>query len=137
MKKYRLHIFAMLIVLVCLASGMVLAQDATVEPTAPTLPADMENALVPCAAGVTGPCDLIAAKPEDIVGVWKQYLGGPRFNAPGGMAYIRYNADGTYVIADSIANTAQPYGSYPSGTYQFEGFSRTFRAKRGDELGKR
>src|SRR4030095_14581078 len=81
----------------------------------------MDYALVPCGDGVTGPCDLIATKAEDIVGVWKQYLGGPRFNAPDGMAYIRYNTDGTYVIADSIENTAKPYGDYPSGTYQFDG----------------
>src|SRR4051812_184848 len=112
MKSFRLYTI-ILIVLVCLASGLVLAQDATVEPTTPVLPADMVNALVPCAAGVTGPCDLIATKPEDIAGVWKQYLGGPRFNAPNGMAYIRYNADGTYVIADSIKNTAQPTPPYP------------------------
>jgi hypothetical protein len=81
----------------------------------------MENALVPCEAGVEKPCDLIATKAEDIAGVWKQYLGGPRFNAPEGMAYIRYNADGTYVIADSEENTAKPYESYPSGAYHFDG----------------
>ena len=145
MKKYRLHVLAMAILL-CLVSGLVFAQDADtppnpadvrswqawrsefdaqdaqLEPAAlPSLPTDMESALVPCAEGVTSPCDLIATKAEDIAGVWKQYLGGPRFNAPSGMAYIRYNADGTYIIADSIANSAQPYGSYPSGTFQFEG----------------
>jgi hypothetical protein len=120
MKLLRLHTI-MLIVLVCLAAGLVLGQDATVEPTAEaTLPPDMETALVPCGEGVTGPCDLIATKAEDIIGVWKQYLGGPRFNAPNGMAYIRYNADGTYVIADSIENTAQPTPPYPSGTFSFE-----------------
>jgi hypothetical protein len=120
MKRHSLHVLAMAILL-CFASGLVFAQDATVEPTAPALPASMDTALVPCAADATGPCDLIATKAEDIVGVWKQYLGGPRFNAPGGMAYIRYNADGTYVIADSIANTAQPTAPYPSGTFSFEG----------------
>jgi hypothetical protein len=121
MRNYRVHIVTMAILLF-LTSGLAFAQEATVEPTAAaTLPPDMETALVPCAEGVTGPCDLIATSPEDIAGVWKQYLGGPRFNAPDGMAYIRYNADGTYVIADSIENTAQPYGSYPSGTFEFDG----------------
>jgi hypothetical protein len=144
MKKYGLHVLTMAIVL-CLVSGLVFAQEAplpppaaatfdynrdrlqyegqavTPEPTAaPALPQAMESALVPCADSATGPCDLIATKPEDIVGVWKQYLGGPRFNAPNGMAYIRFNVDGTYVIADSVENTAQPYDSYPSGTYQFD-----------------
>jgi hypothetical protein len=36
------------------------------------------------------------------------------------MAYIRFNADGTYVIADSVENTAQPYGIYPFGTFSFD-----------------
>ncbi len=128
MKKMRLYgalIIAVLIlasVLVLAQNAPILAQDATVEPTPlATLPPAMESPLVPCTADVTGPCDLIATTPEDIVGVWKQYLVGPRFNAPGGMAYIRYNADGTYVIADTVENTAQPYGAYPSGTYQFDG----------------
>ena len=120
MKTFRLHTI-ILIVSICLTAGLVLAQDATPEATAATLPPNMETALVPCTAESTGPCDLIATKAEDIVGVWKQYLGGPRFNAPGGMAYIRYNADGTYVIADSVENTAQPYGVYPSGTFSFDG----------------
>jgi hypothetical protein len=92
------------------------------EPTSVfALPATMEIALVPCGDNVTGACDLIATKPEDIVGVWKQYLGGPRFNTADGMAYIRYNADGSYVIANSVENTAQPYEGYPSGTYHFDG----------------
>ena len=29
--------------------------------------------------------------------------------------------DGTYVIANTVENTAQPYETYPSGTYQFDG----------------
>jgi hypothetical protein len=117
MKKLSLY-GVLIIVLLSLVSVLVMAQDATAEPA---LPADMETALVPCGDGVTGPCDLIATTPEDIVGVWKQYLGGPRFNAPDGMAYIRYNADGTYVIADTVEHTAQPYEGYPSGTYTFDG----------------
>jgi hypothetical protein len=115
MKFHRFYTGVM-IVLLCLTAGLVLAQDA-----APALPSDMELALVPCGDDVTGPCDLIATSAEDIVGVWKQYLGGPRFNAPDGMAYMRYNADGTWVIADSIENTAQPQEGYPTGTFSFDG----------------
>ena len=55
-------------------------QFVTPEPiVAAVLPPSMENALVPCTAESTGPCDLIATSAEDIVGVWRQYLGGPRF----------------------------------------------------------
>ncbi len=90
-------------------------------PASAALPPNMAKSLVPCASGVTAPCDLIATKAEDIAGVWKQYFNNPRFNAPGGMAYIRYNADGTYIIADSIENTAKPFKSYPTGTFKFDG----------------
>jgi hypothetical protein len=117
----RVRLFAVTVgVLICLASVLVFAQDATPQPAAPALPASMEKALVPCEAGVDKPCDFIATKGEDIVGVWIQYLGSPRFNAPGGIAYIRYNADGTYNIGDSVENTAKPSKGYPSGTYTFD-----------------
>jgi len=120
MKNIR-SLGVLIIVLLSLTSVLVMAQDATPEAAPAALPAAMEIALVPCGDGVMGPCDLIATSPEDIVGVWKQYLGNPRLNAPGGMAYIRYFADGTYVIADTIENTAQPDSGYLSGTYEFEG----------------
>jgi hypothetical protein len=128
MKIYRLHI-VMMIVALCLTSGLVFAQEATLEPTATvTLPSEMGIALVPCTTGAIGPCDLIATKAEDIVGVWKQYLIGPVFNAPGGMAYIRFNADGTFNLADSIENSANPETSYASGTFSFEGQVVTYGA---------
>jgi len=120
MKKIRLY-GVLIVVLLSFASVLVVAQDATPEAAPAALPAAMEIALVPCGDGVTGPCDLIVTSAEDIVGVWKQYLGSPRFNIPDGMAYIRYNGDGTYVIADTIEHTAQPYGIFPSGTYSFDG----------------
>jgi hypothetical protein len=143
MKKYSLPI-VIIAVLLCLISGLIFAQDddTPLNPNiahnrdqsqydgqattpnimdAPDLPASMDLALVPCADGAPGPCDLIATRAEDIVGVWKQYLGGPRFHAPGGVAFIRYNVDGTYVIADSVENTAQPLKGYPSGTFSFDG----------------
>lgn len=121
MKQYRL-LSVMIIILLCVTAVLVFAQDATSEQTASVvLPPSMDYALVPCGDGVTGPCDMIATKAEDIAGVWKQYLGNPRFNAPGGMGYIRYNADGTFVWADSIENTAQPNKGYPAGTFSFDG----------------
>ena len=128
MKIYRLNTIIM-IVLLCFASGLVFAQDATPEPAASTpLPPEMATELVPCATGVTGPCDLIATKPEDIAGVWKQYLIGPVFNAPGGMAYIRFNTDGTLNLADSVEHSAKPETSYASGTFSFEGQVVTYGA---------
>lgn len=121
MKLFRLYTILVIVLLVFVA-GLVLAQDATMEPTAAaTLPPSMATALVPCGEGVTGPCDFIATKAEDIAGVWKQYLQGPFFNAPGEVAYIRFNADGTLSLADSIENTAKPFQNYPTGTFKFEG----------------
>jgi hypothetical protein len=60
MKQIRLY-GVLIIVLLSLVSMLVMAQDAT------TLPANMEDALVPCGEGVAGPCDQIATAPEDIV----------------------------------------------------------------------
>ena len=66
MKIFRLDTLLM-IVLLCLATGLVFAQEATPEPTSEaTLPLNMETALVPCTAESTGPCDLIATSAEDI-----------------------------------------------------------------------
>jgi hypothetical protein len=118
MKRIRLYT-VLIIALLSLASVLVMAQEETEEPIN-ALPLSMETALVPCGEGVTGACDMIATSAEDIVGVWKQYLGNPRFNAPNGMAYIRFNIDGTYVIADTIDHTAQAYEAYPSGTFRFD-----------------
>src|SRR5689334_7889680 len=100
----------------------------TAAPEPIPLPAEMEKELVPCGSGVTGPCDLIATKVEDIAGVWKQYLIGPVFNAPGGMAYIRFNADGTLNLADSIEHSAKKETSYASGTFSFDGQVVTYGA---------
>ena len=105
------------------ADALQATQAATMSaaPTFPALPPSMANPLVPCTAEVTGPCDLIVTKAEDIAGVWKQYLGAVPVNAPGGMAYIRYNVDGTFVFGDSVANTLTPNKPYPSATFKFDG----------------
>lgn len=133
----RIGLYGVLIIaLLSLASVLVLAQDApfdynrdrvqyegqaaTPEPTVFVLPEDMETVLIPCGEDVTGPCDQIATSVEDVVGVWAQYLISPANTAPDSRVYIRFNVDGTFVIADSIENTAQPFEGLPSGTYQFE-----------------
>ena len=59
---------------------------------------------------------MIATEPADIVGIWKQYMGNPRINAPNGMAFIQYRLDGTYSVADTPENTDAPYGIFPHGT---------------------
>lgn len=113
----------------CLTSVLVFAQDATPEPASPAaLPPQMLTALVPCTESTTGPCDLIATKVEDIVGVWKQYLLAPFFNAPEGMAYVRINVDGTFNLADSIEHSAKRETSYASGTFTFDGQELTYGA---------
>jgi hypothetical protein len=76
---------------------------------------------VPCEAGAGGPCVQVARSPDDIVGVWKQFVGRPDLQAPGGMGYIRYRPDGTYSLADAVENTAEPHGAYPRGRVTFDG----------------
>jgi hypothetical protein len=119
----RLRLFGLTImVLLCLTFVAVFAQDATPKPVADMpLNPNMETSLVPCEAGVTKPCDMIATKAEEIAGVWKQYLQGPFFNAPGEVAYIRFYADGTFHVADTIENSTKPFKNYPTGTFKFDG----------------
>ena len=81
--------------------------------------------LVPCEAGSQGLCVMRATRSADIVGVWKGSLGNPALPASGGVAYVRYNADGTYALADTIVNTASPHPPYPSGTVVFQGIIMT------------
>jgi hypothetical protein len=118
-KQIRLY-GVLMIALLGFVSVVVMAQDDAPDAFVTELPADMETALVPCGDGVTGPCDMIATSAEDVVGVWAQYLIFPPGNTRGSIAYIRFNADGTFVVADSIENTAQPFEGMPSGTYRFE-----------------
>lgn len=101
--------FALLVML----SGVLLASAAAQAPQGIRPP------LVPC-EGENTACVTLATQPQDIVGIWKQYLGNPMLNAPGGMGFIRYNADGTYVLADTPENTAGPYQTYPRGTFALE-----------------
>ena len=124
MKVNRLLALLMM-VLTCFATVVVFAQDATTQPTPEaTLPPNMETALVPCGAGVTGPCEMIATSLDDIAGIWKQYLLDATWNAPNGMAFQQMFPDGSYNIADTVEHTAQPFENYPTGTsgmLHFEG----------------
>jgi hypothetical protein len=115
MKAFRLHTVLLIVVLVC-SFGLTLAQDAPDfnspgpfmdPPTVPLHACEADDAELQA-------CDMMATQPEDIVGVWALYFGA----AP---AFIRYNADGTWVIADTAENTAgAPVEGFPSGTYSFD-----------------
>jgi hypothetical protein len=78
-------------------------------------------ALVPCAENPDGPCIVIATSVDDILGVWKQHFGNPMIQAPGGVAYVRYRADGSTSLAPTAEGTAEPYGMYPRARVSFEG----------------
>jgi hypothetical protein len=115
MKLFRLRTILMIVLLV-FTSGLALAQDAPVfnspdpfmdPPIAPLNECGVDSSELQA-------CDMFATQPEDIVGVWSLYFGA----AP---AFIRYNADGTWVIADTAENTAgAPVEGFPSGTYSFD-----------------
>ncbi|WP_309571197.1 hypothetical protein [Deinococcus sp.] len=75
--------------------------------------------LVACAAGQDLPCSALASQISDITGVWKQYQHNPAFAPSGNMGFIRYNADGTFVLGPSVAGTAAPSAPFPHGTYSF------------------
>lgn len=111
MRKYTISAVLM-IVLLGLVSGLVLAQEnPPMEP--PTQPLIACPTIAPEDAE-QHPCDLLATKAEDIVGVWTVY-----FNA--GPAFIRYNADGTWLIADTVEHTnAASAEGYPFGTFSFD-----------------
>jgi hypothetical protein len=97
-------------------------------------PADAEPIalpLIPCpdedgAEEAVYPCDIIATSPEDVAGVWKQYVGNPAFGAVGGMGYVRYSDDGSFLLADSVENTAAPSETFPFGTFETDGPALTF-----------
>jgi len=77
--------------------------------------------LIPCAAGQNIPCVVLATKPDDVVGVWKQYSGNPAFASVGNMAFLRINLDGTFALGATIEGTRASAMTLPHGTYRFEG----------------
>ena len=112
----RIRLFAVtIVVLICLASVLVFAQDApaTQEPVSSfPLPT---KALMPCPAKVTAAtiCDVIATQPEDIVGVWSLYFQSEP-------AFIRFNRDGTWVLSNSLEGTSLIASASASGPYSFD-----------------
>ena len=85
--------------------------------------------LVTCDPGKNAPCVVLANKTSDMAGIWKQYQSNPAFAPLGGMGYIRYNADGTFALADTPENTAGVYKTFPHGTFSFEGNRMTLNVQ--------
>jgi hypothetical protein len=114
MKFYRLW-SVIVIVLLCLTSGLVLAQDAPAAPEPVSDFAPPTEALMPCPAEVTAAtvCDVMATQPEDIVGVWSLYFQSKP-------AFIRFNLDGTWVLGNSLESTSDLNSAYASGPYSFD-----------------
>jgi hypothetical protein len=123
MKNSRWSIL-ILLVLVCLATGIASAQDATSEAPPPNLviqvPAPFYTSPVSpmnaCSdtTKATEICDLMATSPKDIVGIWTIY-----FQAQ--PAFIQFKADGTWLIAGTAQDTnAATIKKFPYGTYSFD-----------------
>jgi hypothetical protein len=63
------------------------------------------------------PGESIAISPEEIAGIWKIY-----YTPGGGMAYIQFNQDGSWMIAKTLEELASdPPKFLLKGTYRFEG----------------
>lgn len=89
-------------------------------------PAGPMPPLVPCeSAPVGAPCSQVATSAADLVGVWQQFMWNPRLATNGGVGYIRYQADGTYYLADTVEHTAAPYANFPYGKVTFAGDTMT------------
>ncbi len=108
MKIYRLQLVT-IVILLCIASGLVLAQDfpafgPPAEPLRTCADDDLDSQV----------CDMLATQTEDIVGIWSGYFAAEP-------AFIRYNADGTWVMADTVENFSDvSVEGYPTGTYSFD-----------------
>lgn len=107
------------VLLTCLLLCTAFAQTTTNPPTP-------RPSLVPCVAGQDVPCVQLATQVSDIVGVWKQYQDNPAFAQASHMGYIRFNPDGSFVLADTLAHTGAPHAPFPFGTVRFEGGRMTF-----------
>jgi hypothetical protein len=83
--------------------------------------------LVECKAGSDAACVVLATKPADLVGVWKQYAGAPPFAAVGGMGFIRYQADGAYALAPTLEGTRNAATAFASGRVTFAGSRMTVK----------
>ena len=86
------------------------------------------RALVPCpedAGEHAYPCDVVAASPEDVAGVWRQYMGNPAFGAPNGMGFSRFNPDGSFQLGVTAEDTSAAETALPTGSISFEGTELT------------
>ncbi|WP_168734859.1 hypothetical protein [Deinococcus sp. KSM4-11] len=107
-----------------LSCAPTLAQTPAAAPAAGPYPA-----LVACEAGQDRPCVVLASQASDITGVWKQYQHNPAFAPSNSMGFIRYAADGTFVLSSTVAGTAQPAAPFPHGTYSFSGSRLTMNVQ--------
>jgi len=116
----RLRIVVIAIVLV--VWGSVSLTQAQGTPVPKPIDQSSLSPLVPCPdAGADGqetkPCVSIVTNLTDLTGIWKTYvLANPAFASSDGMGYIRFNADGTFFIADTPENTVSVHQNFPYGT---------------------
>lgn len=106
---------------VVVALPTALTQGAPLPPPdgPPGVVAPRSAPLVACDGGEFA-CVKVKPEPADIVGVWRAYFGHPIIQAPNGMAYMRFTADGRYIMADTKERTAQSSPPYPSGRFTLE-----------------
>src|SRR5579871_192590 len=111
MKRYRL-LAPLIIVLLCFATGVVFAQDATAQPSAARPP------LVPCVAGQNAPCVQNVTQASDLVGTWRSYIrdvSGLHFG------FTIYKADGSVAVSSDPQKAPTVIGSisFANGTATF------------------
>lgn len=90
MLTYRLS-GILIVILLCLSSGIVLAQDGTVDKL-------NRPPLVACVEGEAIPCVVNVEEPSHIAGVWRGYIDGAT-----AMGFITFSADGSYSISADVA----------------------------------
>jgi hypothetical protein len=107
----------LLVGLVCLITGVAMAQDEPpliIESVPPFYLPSLEMNLCTDDTEATEICDMVATTLEDIAGTWRVYFQAePKF--------IRFNADGTWLIADTVEHTeAESAEGFPFGAYSFD-----------------
>ncbi len=92
--RYRRLIWGLLIVLTMMVPSVISIAQPIADPDA------------------NAPGEFVASKPEDIVGIWETWFGGD-------IAYMRYNADGTSILASTLDALQNNYGVH--GRFWFVG----------------
>ena len=108
----------LLVGLFCLITGVALAQDEPpliIESVPPFYdPPALELNACTDDTEATEICDMVATTLEDIVGIWHVYFQAEPM-------FIRFNADGTWLIADTIEHTeSESVEGFPFGTNSFD-----------------